>query len=192
MKHATPTALLCALVAALALPSAQAQSTLVKRKPGLWEVRQTHQSGQVSGQQMPSNKEMEAALATMTPAQRKQVEQTMRERGLGLSQKPGTMRYCLSPQMAERDPLSQPPDPSMKCDHKVDPVSGTEARFSFTCTGDQGAIKGDGRGWDLTAEGYKTSMAMQGTINGEPVSMKMEQSGRWLGSDCKGLKPLSP
>lgn len=186
-----PIRLLAVLAAAamLAAGAGQAQ-TLSKRKPGLWEVQQTQHSGQVAGQAMPSKREMDAAHAKMTPAQRQQLEQGMRERGLGLGSKPGAMRYCLSPQMAERDAFAQAPDPSMKCEHSLSPTSSSEARFSFSCSGPQGSLKGEGRGWNITPEGYRTSMTMEGTIQGQPMSMKMEQTGRWLGSDCQGIKPL--
>jgi hypothetical protein len=179
---------LCIAVAALCA-GAQAQ-TLTKRKPGLWEVQQTQQSGQVAGQKMPSQAEMQAMMAQMPPAQRAQMEKIMREQGVGLTDKPNVMRHCLSKEMAERDPTAQAPDPNMKCEHQVVPVSSSEAKFAFTCTGPQGGVKGEGRGWDITPEGYKTSMAMQGTVNGQPMSMKMEQTAKWLGADCKGIKPM--
>lgn len=188
MKTLTRCSLALAVAATTCL-AAQAQ-TPTKRKPGLWEVQQTHQSGQVGGQQMPSMAEMQAMMAQMPPAQRAQMEKMMRQQGIGLTDKPNVTRYCLSKEMAERDPTAQPPDPNMKCEHRFTPVSSSEARFSFTCTGPQGTAKGEGRGWDITPEGYKTSMTMQGTSNGQPMTMKMEQTAKWLGSDCKGIKPL--
>ncbi|MCW7538868.1 DUF3617 domain-containing protein [Aquabacterium sp. A7-Y] len=190
MERTGWSAALLALAAAVSAGASQAQ-TLTQRKPGLWEVQHTQQAGQVAGQAMPSQRELETALGRMTAEQRRQVEQTMRERGVGLTGKPGTMRYCLTQAMVERDPLSQPPDPSMKCEHSVQPKSATEASFSFSCTSPQGTLKGQGRGWNITPEGYRTSLAMEGTMNGQPMSMKMEQNARWLGSDCKGIKPLA-
>jgi hypothetical protein len=178
-----------AAVLAAACGTLHAQS-LVKRKAGLWEVQQTQQSGQVGGQKMPSQAEMQAMMAQMPPAQRAQMEKMMREQGVGLTDKPNVMRHCLSQEMADREPTAQPPDPSMKCEHKVTPVSSTEAKFAFACTGPQGGVKGEGRGYDMTPEGYKTSMTMQGTMNGQPMTMKMEQTAKWLGADCKGLKPM--
>ncbi|PPE69994.1 DUF3617 domain-containing protein [Caldimonas thermodepolymerans] len=177
-----------ALWLACACAAVQAQD-LVKRKPGLWEV-QTRQSGEAAGQKLPSQAEMQAMLARLPAAQRAQMEKMMREQGVGLTDRPDVMRYCLSPEMAARDITAQPSDPNMKCEHKLTPVSATEVKFSFTCTSPHGNSRGDGRAWDITPEAYRTSMTMQGTMNGQPMSMKMDQTAKWLGSDCRGIKPL--
>lgn len=182
----------CAVPLALALCAvaiAQPQAP-IKRKPGLWEVQLTHQSGQVAGQQMPSPEQMEAMRAQMPRAQRAELDRMMRERGMGLTDKAGVVRHCLSAEAAERGPMVQPPDAGMKCEHQMTPVSASEARFSFSCTGPQGQMQGEGRAWDLTPERYRTSMTMHGTMNGQPMTMSIAQAGRWLGSDCQGIKPL--
>lgn len=181
---------LCGLVLLAATAAVAAQSP-VKRKPGLWEVELTEQRGHVAGQPMPSPEQMEAMRAQMPKAQREQMDKLMRERGMGMTDKATTVRHCLSPQAAERGPIVQPPDAGMKCDHRMTPVSAQEARFSFICTGPKGQLQGEGRAWDLSPEHYKTSMTMQGTVNGQPISMSMTQTGRWLGSDCQGIKPLA-
>lgn len=179
---------LAALAAALVAPPALAQAP-VKRKPGLWEVQLTEQRGHVAGQAMPSPQQMEAMRAQMPKAQREQMDKLMRERGMGMTDKANTVRHCLSPEAAERGPLVEPPDAGMQCEHRMTPVTARELRFSFTCAGPKGRMQGEGRAWDLSPEHYKTSMTMEGSINGQPMSMSMTQTGRWLGSDCQGIKP---
>lgn len=185
------TTMLAACLLAATLGTAQAQ-TVAKRKPGLWEVTQTRQDSQIGGQALPSQKEIAEMMAQMPPEQRKQMEAAMRQQGVGMSAaRPNTLRYCLTPEMAQRDEMAMPPDADMKCQHSVKPVSAKETRFSFVCSGPNGKFQGEGRSWDVGPEGYKTATTMRGTVEGQPMTMKMEQSGRWLGADCKGLKPIA-
>lgn len=178
-----PAALLAAALAAASLPAAA--QTLTARKPGLWEIKTTHQGGPMAEAQ----KQMEAAMASMPPAQRKQMEEMMRKQGVGMTGQPGAMRLCVSPAAAARQDFTRP-DPKADCQHKVTPVSGSEAKFSFTCKGAGGPSSGEGRVWGLTAEGYQSQMKMQSMHEGKPVTMDMQQTARWLGSDCQGIKPL--
>ncbi len=170
----------------LALSGAVAAQTLTARKPGLWELKTTHQGGPMADAQ----KQMEAAMASMPPAQRKQMEEMMRKQGVGVGGQPGVMRICVSPAMAARQDFAQP-DPKDNCQHKVTPVSSSEAKFSFTCKGDDGPSSGEGRLWDLTPEGYKSQMKLQSRHEGKPVTMDVQQSARWVGADCQGIKPLN-
>lgn len=174
------------LVGGLALCAAAAAQTLTARKPGLWELKTTHQGGPMADAQ----KQMEAAMASMPPAQRKQMEEMMRKQGVGVGGQPGVMRICVSPAMAARQDFAQP-DPKDNCQHKVTPVSSSEAKFSFTCKGDEGPSSGEGRLWNLTSEGYQSQMKLQSRHEGKPVTMDVQQSARWVGTDCQGIKPLN-
>lgn len=187
----TTSLLTAALLAAFAL-AAHAEAP-PKRKPGLWEVTQTQQGSQIGGQALPSQSEIAEMMAQMPPEQRKQMEEMMRQRGVGMSAaRPNAVRYCLTPEMAQRDELATPPGADMKCRHDVKPSSAKEMRFSFSCSGPNGKLEGEGRSWDVSPEGYKTATTMRGTVEGQPMTMQVEQTGRWLGADCKGLKPIRP
>jgi hypothetical protein len=181
-----PAACIAAFTLALAvgpISSAQAQ-TLPQRKPGLWEIQtQTH------GAMAEMQKQVEEALARMPPAQRQQMEAMMRQQGVGMTNKPGSLRVCVSPAMAARESVHQP-DPEMKCQHKFTAVSSREARFAFTCTGPDGPTQGEGRVWDYGPEGYQSESTIKGQHQGRPMTMQFKQSARWLGADCQGLKPL--
>jgi hypothetical protein len=125
----------------------------------------------------------------MPPAQRQQMEAMMRQQGVGMTNKPGSLRVCVSPAMAARESVHQP-DPEMKCQHKFTAVSSREARFAFTCTGPDGPTQGEGRVWDYGPEGYQSESTIKGQHQGRPMTMQFKQSARWLGADCQGLKPL--
>ncbi|MCO5102019.1 MAG: DUF3617 domain-containing protein [Burkholderiaceae bacterium] len=166
---------------ASALTAAHAQ-TLPQRKPGLWEVKI-----QMQGMLAEMQKQMQAALDGMNPAQRKQLEQMMKQQGMAdLS---GPHRYCLTPEQAAREALASP-DPELDCTHKLSPVSSSEAKFSFSCTGRDGKTTGTGRIWNMSPERYQMEMTMKGNTPAGPQEMQMEHSARWLGSDCKGTKPM--
>jgi hypothetical protein len=169
-----------AVAAALSCGAAAAQGAA--RKPGLWEVQTQH-----SGGGMP---DMAKMLAEMPPAQRAQVEQMMKERGVATGGAPSSFRYCLSPEKAAQEPMAQA-DPDTKCDNKVGSRSGGETRFSFTCTSKDGTkMQGEGRTFDTTPERYAMEMTSKTVREGQAMEMRMSQRGRWLGADCKGLKPM--
>lgn len=173
---------LAALAAAVAGAGAQ---TLTKRKPGLWEVQTTTQ-GQGMGQP-PNMKEM---MESMPPAQRAQMEKMMKERGVGMASKPNSFRYCMTKEQAERDPTVSP-DPDTTCSNKMHASSPKEATFSFQCTRKDGStMQGEGRAYDLTPESYAMDMRMQMQHQGQPMQMQIQQKGKWLGADCKGIKPI--
>jgi hypothetical protein len=167
-----PAALTAAFTLALAVGQIASAQTLPQRKPGLWEV-QTQTQGAMAEMQ----KQMDETLARMPPAQRQQMEAMMRQQGVGMTNKPGTLRICVSPAMAAREGLHQP-DPEMKCQHKFTPVSSREARYAFTCTGPG------------SPEGYQSESTIKGQHQGRPMTTQFKQSARWLGADCQGLKPL--
>jgi hypothetical protein len=175
---------LALLAAALAPAGAQ---TLTKRKPGLWEVQTTTQ-GQGAAQP-PNMKEM---TDSMPPAQRAQVEKMMKERGVGRGGQPNSFRYCMTKEQAERDPTVSP-DPDTKCTNQMHATSSTEAKFSFNCQRKDGSkTEGQGRAFDLTPETYAMDMQMKihQPGQGAPMDMQIAQRGKWLGADCKGVKPI--
>ncbi len=177
---------LIAVACLLALAaSAQAQQHLVKRKPGLWEVQNTTKSPD-----MPKMPDMNEAMGKMSPEQRAMVEQMMKDRGVGIGAKPNSFRYCLTKQQAEGD-VMPPADPETQCTHKISETSATSAKFSFSCKRKDGSsVEGEGRAFDLTPESYATTMNMRMQHEGRQMQMQSEQKGKWLGADCKGLKPL--
>jgi len=181
-----------ALALGIAATSAAQAQKLPERRPGLWEVQVTHK-GAMADMQKQAQQQMQAAMAGMSPEQRKQMAQMMAGRGLPMpaaSDKPDVRRICLTPEQAARE-IDPRPDPDQRCERQITPVSASEARFTVTCSGPDGRMTGEGRAWDISPTGYRMqmSMTMQGQ-GGGPQTMEIEQTARWLGADCKDVKPI--
>ena len=184
MKHPI---FLAGTAALLAAGLAAHTADPAKRKPGLWEVQSSSQGGGMPGGAMP---DMNEAMGKMSPQQRAMVEKMMKERGVSTGARPNSFRYCLSKERAERDFVPQA-DPGTECTHAMSSTSATEAKFSFSCKRQDGStVKGDGRAYDLSPESYAMDMHMTMVHEGKPMEVTMQQKGKWLGADCKGLKPL--
>lgn len=174
-------------LALLGAASAAQAADPARRKPGLWEVQSATQGGSMPGGAMP---DMDEAMRQMSPQQRAMVEKMMKERGVGAGAQPHSFRYCLSKERAERDFVPQT-DPDTECSHTMSSTSASEAKFSFSCKRKDGStVQGDGRAYGLSPESYAMDMRMKMQHEGKPMEMTMQQKGKWLGSDCKGLKPL--
>lgn len=169
-----------------ATTAASATDLMAKRKPGLWEIQ-----GQAGGATVDAmNKQMEAAMAKMTPEQRAQMEGFMKKRGTAAGGMGTThFRYCLTPEKAATESFAKP-EPDADCTQNLVQSSATEVKFSFSCKRKDGRTEqGEGRAWNIGPEGYQLSMHISGTErNGQPMDLKVEQTAKWLGADCKGVK----
>ena len=180
-----PRILIAATLAGLAVAGHAAD--FPKRKPGLWEVQTSTQGTGMPQGGMP---DMNEAMSKMSPEQRAMVERMMKDRGVGMGGKPHSFRYCLTQERAERERVPQP-DADTECTHKVDGSSSSEATFSFSCKRKDGStVEGHGRAHDLTPESYATEVDMKMQHDGKPMDVHTQQKGKWLGTDCQGLKPL--
>jgi hypothetical protein len=155
---------------------------LPKRKPGLWEMQI-----KASGRDMPS---MDDKLAQLTPEQRAQMEQMMKQRGMSIG--PGntqTMRHCVTPQEAEAEagkPIAGKLQRDVaKCDEKVVSRSASELRIHAVCQTPDGPSEFDLRVHDFSDVSFAMEMDGRSPTKGP---MHYEQRARWLASDCGGVK----
>ncbi|HZH56198.1 DUF3617 family protein [Yanghanlia caeni] len=172
------------LAGALALVGGVAVATpLVDREPGLWEITFSRESPMAA-----MMKEMQAALAQMPEAQRKQMEEMMQQSGASLAH-PDVIRECVTPEMAKGE--FQPPmdDPDMQCSDMKWKGGASEGTFSLVCTHEDGKWAIKGRVWDATARHYKSEMTMTGTVSGEPMNMTIGHEANWVSADCQGVAP---
>lgn len=188
------TFLLIAAVVAVAAGPASAQ----KIAPGLWEHNITMK---MSGnpQMEEAMKRMQEQLANMPPEKRKQMEEMMARQGGGItpggmagmmSGKPTTMKVCITPEQAAREPFA-PGQQQGNCQQVSQERSGNSVKVKFSCTREDGSsMTGEGR-FTLTSEKeHSGRMVMDGTSRkGVPMHMEIDQAGRWLGSDCGDVKP---
>lgn len=166
----------------LALASA-AVSAETAMKPGLWEMRVVKQlmDGQdMAAQRAAAMAQMRQSLASMPPAQRKQMEQMMGGQGLP-GQNADAQRICVSPEMAARD---KPMSPDARCETTRFERSGNKTSFEMKCPDMSGKGESIAAGDTIT-----TRMDMTMTDERGRHTMQSESQMKFLGPDCQGLKP---
>jgi hypothetical protein len=157
---------------------------------GLWEIKTLKQvvDGQDMLAQMASaQSQMQEAMAGMPAAQRKQMEAMMGQQGVAMS-KSGTLRICVSPEMAARD---EPIIDEGRCKPAKVSRSGNRTRFEFDCKTSSGHMVGKGES-ALNGNSIQSKMDMTMADARGKHSMQTESRMTWLGADCKGLKPVDP
>lgn len=159
---------------------AHAQST----KPGLWEINQKVGGNPEMDKAMA---EMQQQLASMPPAQRKQMEQMMAAQGVKLGQGGGmSVQVCVTPEMAAQQEV--PVQKEGDCTTKVQSRSGNTMKVAFSCKNPPSS--GEGTYVFRGDTGYDMKMLVKTTEGGKPVTTTMEGTGRWLGADCGKVKPI--
>lgn len=153
-------------------------------KAGLWEhtVTTKSQSGELEKAMAETQKE----LAAMPPAQRKQMEQMMAGRGVGMSPKANTMKVCVTKEDSER--MLMPRQDGQCTQQAIQRTAGT-VKVKFSCKGNP-PTSGES---ELTLQGdtgYTGKTRINTVSNGKPEQLSMDQSGKWLGADCGTVKPL--
>jgi hypothetical protein len=154
-------------------------------QPGLWAIEN----------KMGGNPELEKAmaqlqaqLAAMPPAQRKQMEAMLGQQGVGLGSSGAmSVKVCITPEMASRQQM--PTQTEGDCTSKVDARTGNTMKISFSCTNPvssgQGVYTFDGD------KAYTMKMAIQSQENGQPRNITMDAKGQWLSADCGSVKPIA-
>jgi hypothetical protein len=173
---------LAALAGTVAVPAA-AQAL----KPGLWEMQ--HKAG--------SNPDVDKAMAdmreqmaSMPPEQRKQMEQMMASRGMSMSPAAGAgmaVRMCLTKEMIERNEVT---DTRGDCKTTQRQRSGNTLTMAFTCTNPPST--GETRVTFDSPESYSSRTTITSRTNGQPETMTVEGTARWLGADCGSVKRMQP
>ncbi|MES2953828.1 MAG: DUF3617 domain-containing protein, partial [Pseudomonadota bacterium] len=168
----------CACMAGLLIgyPPALAQST----KPGLWEIR--HKMGG-SAEMDQAMAQMQQQMASMPPAQRKQMEDMLAKQGMSMGASAGggiSMKVCMTKEMAERNEMPQAQQGD--CKSTASPRVGNTQKISFVCT--QPPSSGEGQITFTSNEAYTMNMVTTTTVKGKPEKMTLDGSGKWLSADC--------
>ena len=174
--------LLAALVCAAVLPAA-GQSL----KPGLWEMQ--HKAGG-NPEIDKAMAEMREQMASMPPEQRKQMEQMMASRGMAMGATPGggmAMKMCLTKEMVERNEII---DKRGDCRTTRQQRSGNTLTMAFTCNNPPSS--GETQVTFSGNEAYSSRTTITTKSNGQPETMTVEGTGKWLGADCGSVKPIQP
>ncbi|QCB48751.1 DUF3617 domain-containing protein [Hydrogenophaga sp. PAMC20947] len=180
-KRTRPHALaILTLLVAISAP-ALAQSVL----PGLWAIE-----NKVGGnpEMEKAMAQMQAQLAAMPPAQRKQMEAIMGKSGVSMASSGAmSVKVCMTAEMVERQQL--PTRTQGDCTSKIDSRSGNTLKISFTCSNPvssgQGIYTFDGD------KAYTMKMAIKSQEGGQTRNMTMDAKGQWLSADCGSVKPVT-
>jgi len=181
------TSMVGCLVALVALPLFAAGIGL---KPGLWQVRivkQVVDGTDRSSQIASASANMQQALTNMPPEQRARIEALMKQNGGPTMGGDGTIRMCVSPEMANRN------NPIIDRDGHCQPAtlqrSGNHTTFEFNCTANGITTTGKGESTnmgDLIANQMDTTTHR---ANGDTHVTHTETEMKFLGSDCGDVKP---
>lgn len=156
-------------------------------KPGLWEIT-SKMGGDTGAKMAAAQTEMQQQLAAMPPEQRKQIEQMMAQKGIGMGPGAGggmAVRICLSKEMAARN---EPPAPQKgNCKQEYSKRSGNTTRFKYVCTNPPSSGEGEVTLHD--PESYSMKMTATSQVKGKPEQMSMDARGKWLSNDCGKIKP---
>lgn len=182
--HSTLAALL-ATCAALASPLAQGQTGGPKLSPGLWEHSFTMKSQ--SGKMEKAMKEMQQAMASMPPEQRRQMEAMMGKQGVAIGPQGNSVKVCMSKEDAERD---QPPPAQEGCTQTAQ-RSGNVWSISFKCQGPPPS-SGNGSVTIQSPTAYSGIINVVTDVDGKAEKVEMATSGKWLGANCGNIKPVKP
>ena len=163
--------------------AAQAQMHLA---PGLWEESISFKSD--NPQMNAAMAQMQERLAAMPPEQRKQVEQQMAARGMGIgSNGLRTLRICISKEQAARDFV---PDRGGKCSRQDVVRSGNTINFAFTCSEGRGQVTGKGVATFNDPKSFAVSSDSDVNDQGRAMHIHSDVTGRFLSADCGDVKPF--
>jgi hypothetical protein len=173
-------------IAALAFVAMSTGASAQTIKPGLWEF--TTQMSGGGGKMSDAMAQAQKEMANMPPEQRKMMQDLMAKQGVQMGAGAGggmTVKVCMTQEMVDRNEVSSHQD---GCTHTNSPRMGNTMKFSFVCT--KPPSKGEGQVTFTSAEAYSMKMSTTTTVQGRTEKMDMQNSGRWLGSNCGSIKPL--
>lgn len=167
-KFAVPL-LLCSMLYA---PAASAAGQM---KPGLWEMT------------MKSD-----AMKSMPKLSPQQMEQ-MRKMGVPVPQMQDggiVSQVCITKEAAESKQMPGMQRNETGCEVKNPQQGSSSYSADIVCNG--AAMKGEGKvkGSFTGNERFSSTYDFKGTMHGQPVNQRHETSGKWLGVDCGGVKPI--
>ena len=166
MRQSAIPLLLLSMLSASAFAAAQ-------MKPGLWEMT------------MKSD-----AMKNMPKIPPEQMEQ-MRKMGVAVPQmQDGAMvtKVCITKQMTESNAPGMEKN-DMGCQTKNMQQGSSSYSADIVCNSAQ--MKGEGKvkGTFSGDTAFSSTYDFKGTMHGQPVNQRHENSGKWLGADCGNVPP---
>lgn len=178
MKPASVAAMV--LIAAASAP-VFAQSTA----PGLWQIENKMGGNPEMEKAMA---QMQAQLAAMPPAQRKQMEAMLGKSGVSMGSSGAmSVKVCITPEMSERQQL--PTQTQGDCTTKIASRTGNTIKITFVCTNPPSS--GEGLYTFESDKAYTMKMAVKSQAEGKTQNITMDAKGKWLSADCGSVKPIT-
>ena len=156
-------------------------------KPGLWEINNKVGGSPGTDKAMA---QMQQQMASMSPEQRKMMEDMMAKNGMSMGGAAGgymVVKACISKEMAERSqmPMQQKGD----CSSTLSDKSSTGMAIRFTCLNPPS--NGEGQFSFSGNSAYTVKMKVNTSIEGKIQTTTMDGSGKWLAADCGSIKPMA-
>ena len=156
-------------------------------KPGLWEM-----SSKVGGspEMEKAMAQMQQQMASMSPEQRKMMEDMRSKQGVSMGGAAGgnmVVKACISKEMAERSqmPMQQKGD----CSSTISEQSSTGMKMRFTCLNPPS--NGEGQFSFSGNSAYTMKMNVNTSVAGKVQATTIDGTGKWLAADCGGIKPMA-
>jgi hypothetical protein len=177
---------LSAIVASLSgIASLAAQSPVPPVKPGLWETRMSMLDA--NGKEVPSPEF--AALARMPPAQRAQMAEAMRARGVQLPDESGAIKACVTHETLDSGTFQQLANES-GCTTNYLTRSASVWKWHTSCPSLK--TESDGEMTFIGSESYRTRIVSTTSRTGAPTTSTRIVQGKWLSAACGDVKPFTP
>ncbi|WP_297478527.1 DUF3617 domain-containing protein [Ferrovum sp.] len=151
-------------------------------KPGLWEIQPTVQLPSPSQNGTRPTLDMSQVMQSMSPQMRGQMEALLQKQGVSMGAN-GGIRICITRAMIEQNRLPQ----KNGCESSVTSQSGDKYKLHFSCGNPP--TTGEGEVVFQNSEAYTTQVEITHPEQGKELSVTMESSAKWLGSDCGSLQP---
>jgi hypothetical protein len=181
-----PAAMLIRALSIAAVAGACASSHAAALKPGLWEM--TSKVASASPEAMQALSMVQQQMSTLTPEQRRGMEQMLAQHGVKMQLAEGggvKVNFCLTKEQAAnpRLPAGQPG----QCSTTQTPVPNG-MNIAFKCSKPQSS--GNGQVIFQGDSGYSMRMNVDSTMQGQAQTMTVESQGRWLATDCGTTPPV--
>lgn len=182
------TTLFATTILTLAICATNASAQNMNIKPGLWQLEVT-MPGADSKPMMGYITQMKARMASMPPAQRKEMEAALaglEASGTEITSNGLRTKQCITKEnIAQYDLLGK--SQAEGCTNKASPKPGG-VNVSMTCERPQMKIEAA-----VTFQGEKAytfeSLATVPGPDGKMMTQKSSGTGQWLGSDCGRVQP---
>jgi hypothetical protein len=171
-------------VMAAALAGARADAPAFDVKPGLWQV--TTSGNASGGPSLPPD-----ALAQMTPEQRAQVEAALRG-AMARATAPRTIRSCITAEQLRRNP-DFTRGGKTGCRQTAISRTASEIELHEACSGgNAGTMSATIHFSARDRETISGTTLVTQNNGGQPMTVRQQIVGKWLGPDCGSIKPGEP